>query len=928
MVSLLVNLIIVIILLIIPTISTFARTTSSGNETDLVALLSIKNQISSDPYGMLESWNHSKNHHCQWQGVTCNRKHSRITRLNLGGLSLSGFISPHIGNLSFLRFINLSYNQFSGEIPQEIGRLRRLRYAYLSSNSLVRKIPLNISHCLQLRALDLSRNMVVGNLPWELGNLRNLELLSLGNNNLTGEIPSSIGNLTSLKRINVQYNNLIGNLPQELGQLTRLNAIILGPNNFSTGIIPPSLYNISSLSYFTAPLISLQGTLPSNIGFNFPNLVRFQIGGNYFHGTIPDSFANASFLVTLDLGSNNFRGKVPNNLGRLKNLVWLNVQWNNLGSNSKGDLDFIQSLSNCSDLDSLLFGTNNFGGEIPYSIGNLSSKLRQLDLGFNQISGQIPASLGNLDKLYLLGFDNNFFSGAVPCFLGKFQNLQRLFLRNNSFSGQIPPSLCNNFTSNSLFFIRLDYNSLEGSIPSTIGNCKSLQVIIFSKNNLVGSIPPEIFTLSSLTDLILSDNSFSGTLPPEIGSLNNLFNLDISNNKISGEIPRSIGKCLKLEYLRMQGNLFQGTIPKDIALIKGIRLLDLSRNNMTGEMPKEFEELPFMELMNLSFNNFEGELPSGGFWSNTSAISLLGNQNLCGGISQLQLPSCIPSKEIRSKNSVIIRIFVPLGATGLIILFTFIIFYVYYWIKKRKSSDFVGIEFMSRISYQELQKATDNFSESNLIGLGSFGTVYKGTLDDEKLVAVKVLNNRAYKSFVSECKVLRNVRHRNLVRVLTCCSSNDFQRREFKALVYEYMPNGDLDMWLHEKNNNGSVNILSMIQRLSIAIDVAFALDYLHNHSQIPIVHCDLKPSNILIDHEFTAHVGDFGLARLLNYHDENNPSQPFSSSIGIKGSLGYAAPGNVYFIYTYIFFLSISFVIKTWNYLGFLFFCRVWDGR
>ena len=196
-----------------------------------------------------------------------------------------------------------------------------------------------------------------------------------------------------------------------------------------------------------------------------------------------------------------------------------------------------------------------------------------------------------------------------------------------------------------------------------------------------------------------------------------------------------------------------------------------------------------------------------------------------------------------------------------------------------------------------LLKATDGFSSTNLIGVGSFGSVYKGNLgEDGSIVAIKVLNIQrqgASRSFISECDAMKNIRHGNLVKIITSCSSVDFQGNDFKALVYEFMPNGSLENWLHVdlETNVTQVEIrnLNILQRINMAIDVACALDYLHHHCPMPVVHCDLKPSNILFDCDMTAHVGDFGLAKLLS--KLTIPKQ--SSSIGIRGTIGYTPLGN-----------------------------------
>lgn len=203
------------------------------------------------------------------------------------------------------------------------------------------------------------------------------------------------------------------------------------------------------------------------------------------------------------------------------------------------------------------------------------------------------------------------------------------------------------------------------------------------------------------------------------------------------------------------------------------------------------------------------------------------------------------------------------------------------------------------MSYRSLLKATDGFSLTNLLGVGGFGSVYKGILDnDEKLVAVKVLNllnPRASKSFKAECEVLRNVRHRNLVKLLTACSGSDYQGNDFKALVYEFMVNGSLEEWLHPitpgiDEARESSRSLNFVQRLNIAIDISCALEYLHRGCRTPIVHCDLKPSNVLLDDEMIGHVGDFGLARFFP-EATNNLSFNRSSTNGVRGTIGYTAP-------------------------------------
>lgn len=867
-------------------------------ETDGLALLEFKRGIASDQFGELSSWNDSTNF-CNWRGVTCGRRHKRVTKLDLHGLRLRGSVSPHIGNLSFLRLIELSNNSFSGEIPPEVGRLFRLQYLYLANNTFTGEIPAQLSNCSELREIDFGRNRLLGRIPSELGSLANLELLQLGANNLTGSIPPSIGNLTSLVHFSVPYNNLEGRIPEEIGHLNNLSILAVGANKFA-GELPSSLYNVSSITIISTASNRFNGTLPANIGLTLPNLEWLAISSNEFSGPIPVSLSNASKLEALVLSTNNFVGEVPRDLGKLVHLWWLGFGTNFLGSNSTDDLKFLISLKNISSLETLDFSDNQFGGVLPASIANLSTTLASLYLGGNRISGVVPATLEKYTNLQVLDMSANLFTGIIPSYFGRFPNMQGLDLSRNRLFGPIPSSFGNLTRLTELY---LYGNKFNGSIPPSIGNCRNLQYLDISQNRLTGAIPKEVTDLSSLSLLLnLSQNSLTGNLPGEVSNLKNINALDVSENNLSGKIPSTIGDCESLEYLDLQGNSFQGVIPSSLASLKGLSHLDLSRNNLSGIIPKDLQNLSFLVYFNASFNDLGGEVPTGGVFRNESGISLMENNKLCGGISALQLPACPIIKPKKRGLSPVLKLTIIITSVVLcfLMLSLFLVLYLKRKSKKdscsRLSTEDLDPNHLSKVSYKMLYDATGGFSPDNLIGSGSFGSVYKGILaQGESIVAVKVLNleqKGASKSFMAECMALKNIRHRNLLKIVTLCSSMDYNGNEFKALVFDFMANSSLEEWLHRRTEDATHRRnLNFLQRLNISIDVASALYYLHAECEPPIVHCDLKPSNVLIDNDMVAHVGDFGLARILS--TSNGGSQNQTSTIGLKGTVGYAAPGN-----------------------------------
>ncbi|XP_075637277.1 LRR receptor-like serine/threonine-protein kinase EFR isoform X2 [Castanea sativa] len=874
--------------LISATVSAFA------NEADRLALLDFKNRITQDPLQIMSSWNDSV-HFCNWLGVTCGPSSKRVMVLNLSTKKLSGSMPPSIGNLTHLTGINLENNSFYGEIPQEVGRLHRLWHLSLTYNSFGGKLPTNMSYCSQLRELTVGHNELVGQIPDHLSSLSKLVYLRLDGNNLTGNIPAWIGNFSSLYALSLSENNFQGSIPNELGYLPGLKYLQLSVNNLS-GTIPPLIYNISSIYFFSVTENRLHGSLPPDIGLTLPNLQIFYCGINNFTGPIPASLSNASQLQGLDLGNNGLIGPVPQNLASLQGLVGVYFAYNRLGYGKDDDLHFVNFLANCTSLKVLDLGYNYFGGVLPRSIANLSTQLQSLYFDGNMIRGDIPIGIENLVNLELLVLSLNFLGGTLPDGLGKLQKLKHLFLDNNTFSGPIPSSLGN---LSMLIMLSMEKNKLEGKIPPSLGNCQNLLFLNISSNNLTDTIPKQVIGLSSLSiSLDMSHNFLIGALPFEVGNLIHLAWLDLSNNRLSGKIPTTLETCLSLEHLYLEGNSFQGAIPQSLKMLRGLEQIDLSRNNFSGNIPKFLDELASLKYLNISYNDLEGEVPSEGIFANASQISIFGNSKLCGGVQELHLPTCTRKNPHSSTKLLALKIVIPFTSMVIFVLILLYFFRACFIVKKSRERALTASSFEDRtllVSYAELLKSTNGFSENNLIGSGSFGSVYKGVLSrNGAIVAIKVLNLQkqgASESFINECNALRSIRHRNLLKIISACSSSNYEGNEFKSLIFEFMCNGSLDQWLHPKDDEQYQNRrLSFIQRLNIAVDVAYALEYLHHNCETPIVHCDLKPSNILLDEDMVAHVGDFGLVKFL-FEESNNLSKTQILSVGLKGSIGYIPP-------------------------------------
>ncbi|GMI63603.1 FLAGELLIN-SENSITIVE 2 [Hibiscus trionum] len=851
----------------------------------------------------------------------------RVKMLEMESNNFTGAIPQTLANMSNLEILNLGFNQLSSQIPSSIFKITSLRQIYLNDNSLSGSllddlcvhlskleelllatnelsgnIPSSVGKCSNLQIFELSNNKFSGTIPRRIGNLTRLKELYLGINHFEGEIPGEIGNLlsleilniqdiksfkggipssifniSSLKIINLSNSNLSGSIPPSIGECYNLRVLLLSANKFR-GIIPRCIWNSTMLQEIGLYGNNLEGSLPSMI--NLPKVEELYLWGNKLSGNIPSSISNASMLKHLELTKNFFSGPIPETLGNLRHLEKFLVYENNLTTEpATHDWSFLSSLANCRNLTVIDVSTNPLRGVLPTYIGNLSKTLRYFYASDCELKGNIPMEIANFSSMLLLDLSNNKLSGSIPTSIGGLRNLQGLDLSSNKLGGPISESICG---LERLDTLSLSSNQLHGPIPTCLGDMTSLRHLFLDSNRLSSSIPSNLLNLKDIIDLDLSSNYLNNSHALDVGDLRSLQYLNLSRNLLTGDISSTIGGLLTLVSLDFSNNKFHGRIPESFGGLMSLEILDLCHNNLSGLIPKSLEKLSYLIYFNVSFNRLEGEIPTNGSFPNFSSTSFMNNYALCGP-PRLLLPPCKKSNHKNSNMKILHALRYGLPVIGVVILILLIVLTIMYRKRQSRSTtlpikdDSLSLKTLRRISHAELSQATGGFVESNLLGSGSFGYVYRGRLSDGMEVAIKVFNLQAegaFRSFDTECEALRNVVHRNLVRVITCCSNIDF-----KALVLDFMSNGSLEKCLYSERCS-----LDILQRVNIMIDVATALEHLHSGHPTPVIHCDLKPSNILLDDDMVAHVGDFGIAKLLGEGDVMKQTMTLAT-------IGYMAP-------------------------------------
>ncbi|KAL2643132.1 hypothetical protein R1flu_010719 [Riccia fluitans] len=413
---------------------------------------------------------------------------------------------------------------------------------------------------------------------------------------------------------------------------------------------------------------------------------------------------------------------------------------------------------------------------------------------------------------------------------------------------------------------------------------------------LSGSFPKGLSQCKVLTALDLSGNNFDGPISSTLcKDVPNLVSLNLMNNKFSGPIPDGMKDCLFLNDLYLQFNQLSGSIPDTVGSLDRLRDLNVSHNRLSGLIPYG---------VSVKFNDSS-------LFSN--------NAGLCGA----PLTSQCGSKS--SKNTGLI-IGIAIGAAVALLVAAGLLIWWFMmtrplghhsrgdetrWIRRIKAPRSIVVSMFEKplvkIKLSDLMAATRNFSQSNIIAAGRTGTVYKGTLTDGSVMAIKRLQVTPHsdKQFKSEMETLGRLKHRNLVPLLGYCIAG-----QERLLVYKHMPNGSLQDHLQgsskveqysesgdaEKgfSDVGAVPLeklpakkLDWETRLKIAIGIARGMAWLHHSCNPRVIHRNISPSSILLDEEFEPKISDFGLARLMNPVDTH-----VSTFVnGDLGDVGYVAP-------------------------------------
>ncbi|KAI8545330.1 hypothetical protein RHMOL_Rhmol07G0032200 [Rhododendron molle] len=505
-------------------------------------------------------------------------------------------------------------------------------------------------------------------------------------------------------------------------------------------------------------------------------------------------------------------------------------------------------------------------------------------------------------------------AGKIPAEIGQLESLSGLYLHFNQLTGVLPKEIAN---LNELSELYLDVNNFDGEIPPEIGNMSNLQVLQLCYNKLSGSIPTQLGSLKKLSVLALQYNLISGAIPASLGDLTFLKRLDLSNNRLFGSIPTKLANPPMLEVLDVRNNTLSGNVP---TALKRLNQGFLYSNN-TGLCGVGFSTLEVCTADNLTQNKPE---PFGPGSSSLPKKDIPESANFNSNCTQT---GC-------SNQFTVPRIALICGAIGATVAVSISALLTFSWYRRRKqkigsafdtsdsrlstdqvkevcsrrsASPLISLEYSNgwdpmakgwngsgfsqevlesfMFNLEDVESATQYFSEVNLLGKSSFSAIYKGLLRDGSVVAIKCIAKSSCKSdefqFLKGLKILTSLKHENLLRLRGFCCS---QGRGECFLIYDFVSNGNLLQYLDVKASSGKV--LEWSTRVSIIQGIAKGIEYLHGKkgNKVALVHQNISVEKVLIGERYNPLLSDSGLHKLL-------ADDIIFSTLKASAAMGYLAP-------------------------------------
>ncbi|KAL2320811.1 hypothetical protein Fmac_029780 [Flemingia macrophylla] len=691
--------------------------------------------------------------------------------------------------------------------------------------------------------------------------------INLQSLNLSGDISSSICDLPNLSYLNLADNNFNQPIPLHLSQCSSLETLNLS-TNLIWGTIPSQISQFASLRVFDLSRNHIEGNIPESIG-SLKNLKVLNMGSNSLSGSVPTVFGNLTELEVLDLSQNpSLVSEIPEDIGELGNLKQLLLQ----SSSFQGEIP--ESLVGLVSLTHLDLSQNNLTGGVPKAIPSSLKNLVSLDVSQNKLLGLFPSGICKGQGLINLSLHTNGFTGSLPNSIGECKSLERFQVQNNGFSGDFPVAL---WSLPKIRLIRAENNRFSGQIPESISGAVQLEQVQLDNNSFGGEIPQGLGLIKSLYRFAASLNRLYGELPSNFCDSPVMSIVNLSHNSLSGQIPE-LKKCRKLVSLSLADNSLTGEIPPSLAELPVLTYLDLSDNNLTGSIPQGLQNLK-LALFNVSFNQLSGKVPYS-LISDLPASFLEGNPGLCGPGLPNSCTDDMPKHHIGSLTTLACALISLAFVAGTAIVVGGFILY-----RRSCKESQVGVwrsVFFYPLRITEHDLLVGMNEKSSMGNGGVFGKVYVVNLPSGELVAVKKLvnfGNQSSKSLKAEVKTLAKIRHKNVVKILGFCHSD-----ESVFLIYEYLHGGSLGDLISRRDFQLQWEI-----RLRIAVRVAQGLAYLHKDYVPHLLHRNVKSSNILLDANFEPKLTDFALDRVVG-------EAAFQSVLNSEAASScYIAPENGY---------------------------------